>query len=528
MKLTESTSEQSVMTPSCLVNSRLVHRSKEFNRTNMTFNDGQQMPTMCFDNYTLNGLPEMSHDKSSFSFNMANPLQMPEAIQKFIGAGRGFKMKVFERTYDISVNDSSKMSGVLPSTPRANSKQFAILPQPLELFQDPTQQEVQVLSSSSDITVVERTIKIEKDSDSDSDVVLMSEETVENLKTNEGQKAAKETLLKKQGCNTKSLASKKNKSRAKVSLKSTKTSSAESENPTRASKKSEKQCNKSNEKEINQKVLTKKSSQVKTRTNSTKRNAQNESTTETKTKKVRYRSSLPLSSSSSEENKTLTDLKVRLTFRANESSTVQRSDKSADITNETTEELFIQSPVLTLDNISCGSSCSTVSSDDDFFYPSHLEQKKQQKMFKHRQNKLMNRTGRDSTLNKDKPSSEKAKKESNVSDSYSTSESDDDFSLPQELKERKKKQQMFERRQNKLAGTDSMLEKLKPSSEKTKQQEQKENSVSDSSSPNESDDGFLMPQEIREIHKAKKARCLAKNQRRLQQNFKLKETKNKK
>ena len=442
MKLTESLSEQSVMTPNCSVNSRLMHRSKEFNRTNMTFNGSQQVPTMFFNNDSLNGLPQMNNN-SSYSLNITNPHQMPEVLQKLIGAGRGFKMKVIERTYDISVCDPLETSGALLVAPIASSKQLAIMPQPSK---DATQEIVQYSSSSDEITVVEQTIK--EDQDSDSDVLFVSEEVASLEKRPQ---SVNEELPKKQRCNSNSQTSTENKSKDDSLSNSTKNSETASVTLTKALTKTEKQFEKSNEIKLGQKLLIKKDKQVKPRTNNTKRNAPSKSTTETKTKKVRIRASRTLSSSSSEEKETLAGLKPRLTTPSTQKSNIlpEKSDKSANISNETTEELFIQSPALTLDDISCGPSCSDVSSDDDFLHPSYLEQKKKQKMLEHRQNKLMIRTSMNSKL-------------------------------------------------------------VKSSSKKAKHQEQKENNFNDGSSPYESDDDFLMPQAVREKRKAKKARSLFK------------------
>ena len=99
-----------------------------------------------------------------------------------------------------------------------------------------------------------------------------------------------------------------------------------------------------------------------------------------------------------------------------------------------------QTPKLTLDEISCGSSCSTVTSDDDkFFNPVKYIPLRKEKKLLHRQQKLLNRTGQTSAFSESKievkncesklPETEKNARLFKVNDQESSSpyESDDDF-----------------------------------------------------------------------------------------------------
>lgn len=160
-----------------------------------------------------------------------------------------------------------------------------------------------------------------------------------------------------------------------------------------------------------------------------KRQCQEPSKVRVKAKKVRVRASITPQASSDEEN--YSDTFRQNTTIKNELPPPKSNIKPARTYSEVIQDSFQMLPELTLDDISCGSSCSTVTSDDDkYFSKGKFDVLRQKKKLDHRQQKLLTRTGMSSAFSDSKMEVTKIEiktKEKKLAESSSPYSSDDDY-----------------------------------------------------------------------------------------------------
>jgi hypothetical protein len=92
-------------------------RANEYSRSHLT--NAPLYPSLSVNNFSINGIPINQNNLMSAS----SPLQFPDEILAAMGKNKNFRMKIYERSYDISI-DEGAFNQEVPSKQAIQSKTF--------------------------------------------------------------------------------------------------------------------------------------------------------------------------------------------------------------------------------------------------------------------------------------------------------------------------------------------------------------------------------------------------------------------
>jgi hypothetical protein len=432
--MSETVNEQVIETPNYRMTSRQTKRCHEVRRAESKTGLMQGPPSTHRSNDNFHQINEST--LPTFTLNASNSLQIPPELQQILNMSNRFQIQV---SYNISGQFQGPQVAHMRNVLRGGLMQDERFPLALNHTQsmDTTsnhkylkqeRESIMVESSSDESTVIEKT----KILNSDDEMYLKAEVKMKEKPVTDSENNKASSVPSK-------LKSQKplNKTNAGTSQKIPKIAVKEIVKPQSkpVSVNVKNKLVKKDEKKKPEKVIAKnqKTKLQKDHKSNIKRHAPLPTKTRETSKKVRTRASIsPQISSEDDEEMQSTVRKGKL-----EVPPPITTSQQAKTYSEVTKQSFQTHSDLTLDDISCGSSCSTVTSDDDKNYnPKKFNVLRTKKKLEHRHQKLMIRTGMNSAFSesklevtKCKPTVKETKKEE-LNDSSSPYTSDDDFLAP--------------------------------------------------------------------------------------------------